>query len=144
LEQIFFNQHFSGVFFQYFSEMLQHFLEMLVSSTIFCQHCKEIFVSATIFVNILRNVPTFFKNVGTFVFKIHQSAAYRAAMAARPAAAVKGSRQYGLEGGGVNRPAHKFKLFLQNDCQCPELPRLFLEPTNEATSENNHETSEIC
>jgi hypothetical protein len=73
---------------------------MLVSSTIFCQHCKEIFVSATIFVNILQNVPTFFRNVGTFVFKIHQSAAYRAAMAARPAAAVKESRQYGLEGGG--------------------------------------------
>jgi hypothetical protein len=46
--------------------------------------------------------------------------------------------------GRVNRPAHKFKLFLQSDYQGSELPRLFSEPPNGATSENNHKTSEIC
>jgi hypothetical protein len=57
---------------------------------------------------------------------------------------LKGSMQYGLEGGGVNRPAHKFKLFLQKDCQTPEPPRLFSEPPNEAASENKLRTSENC
>jgi hypothetical protein len=55
---------------------------------------------------------------------------------------VKGSRQYGLE--GVNRPAQKFKLFLQKNCQGPEPPRLFPEPPNEAASENKLRTFENC
>jgi hypothetical protein len=59
------------------------------------------------------------------------------------AAPMKGSRQYGLEG-GVNRPAHKFKLFLRKYCQTPEPPRLFLEPPNEAASENKLRTSGNC
>jgi hypothetical protein len=54
---------------------------------------------------------------------------------------LKGSKQCGLE--GVNRPANKFKLFLQSNCQGSKLSRLFPEPPNGATSENNHESSEI-
>jgi hypothetical protein len=45
---------------------------------------------------------------------------------------------------GVNKLARKFKLFLQSNCQGLEVPRLFPEPPNGATSENNHGTSEIC
>jgi hypothetical protein len=55
---------------------------------------------------------------------------------------LKGSMQYGLEGGGVNRSTLKFKLFVQKDCQTPESPRLFSEPPNEAASENKLRTSE--
>jgi hypothetical protein len=50
---------------------------------------------------------------------------------------LKGSRQYGLEGGWVNRTAHKFKLFLQKDCEAPE-------PPNEAAFENKLRTSGSC
>jgi hypothetical protein len=57
---------------------------------------------------------------------------------------LKGSRQYGLEGVGVNSPAQIFKLFLQSDCQGSEPSRLFPEPPNGATSEYSHGTSEIC
>jgi hypothetical protein len=42
----------------------------------------------------------------------------------------------------VNRPAHKFKFFLQKDCQGPKPPRLFPESPNEAASENKLGTSE--
>jgi hypothetical protein len=46
--------------------------------------------------------------------------------------------------GGLNRPAHKFKLFLQKHCRTPEPPRLFSEPPNEAASENKLRTSGNC
>jgi hypothetical protein len=48
---------------------------------------------------------------------------------------LKGSRQYGLEGGWIGLHT-KFKLFLRKHCQTPEPPRLFSEPPNEAASEN--------
>jgi hypothetical protein len=54
------------------------------------------------------------------------------------------SEAIGPRGGGVNRPVHKFKLFLQKDCQAPEPPRLFPEPPNEAASENKLRTSGNC
>jgi hypothetical protein len=56
---------------------------------------------------------------------------------------VKGSRQYGLEGGLIGLHT-EFKLFLRKHCQTPEPPRLFSESPNEAASENKLRTSGNC